>query len=253
MRYPGSTWVPSPNFGTRRGRQPVAIVEHIMCGPLASCDRWFGETQSQVSAHFGIGKDGAVHQYVDTDAEAWANGAPLKPDLSLPWLALAVKTGLNPNWITLSIEHEGQPGDPWTPEMLGADIALARWLSSQYSIPPDRHHIIGHYQIDSVDRANCPGPSFPWDALMGALAPASPSPVPQWAQDAVARAVAAKLVDNAAGDETWYRVLVLLDRMGLLAPRTTPGTVVQPPAVVAGPVTTTESPQTTTGSPAWAP
>ena len=59
----------------------VLIVEHVMQGSLTGTDHWFQNPNAQVSAHFGIGKDGSVHQYVDTafmgylvDAERSARG-----------------------------------------------------------------------------------------------------------------------------------------------------------------------------------
>jgi len=35
-----------------------------------------------------------------------------------------------------------------------------------YSIPLTREHIIGHNQVDPVNRPNCPGPRFPFDEII---------------------------------------------------------------------------------------
>ncbi len=163
---------PSPNFGYpqgvhgRGGEKIVAIVDHIMGGALAACDAWFQNPASQVSAHYGIGKDGSIHQYVaDADA-AWGAGILNHPDTSLPWLS---SSGGVVNRAVISIEHEGQPGDVFPPAQLAATIALHKALVARYGITVDRQHIVGHYRLDSVNRAHCPGDAFPWDALFAAL------------------------------------------------------------------------------------
>ncbi len=74
MSLPTLTQVPSPNYSSRQGVAPEAVVVHIMQGTLAGCDSWFTSPASQVSAHFGVGKDGTVHQYVALADAAWANG-----------------------------------------------------------------------------------------------------------------------------------------------------------------------------------
>lgn len=165
---PAVTWVGSPNFTPgRKGQQPVAIVYHIMAGTLAGTDSWFRNPGSKVSAHFGIGRDGAIHQYVREEDTAWANGRVAAPT----WSLLERFPKVNPNAYTLSIEHEGQPGEPFTEEMYEASLALTRYLLDRWSIPVDRDHLIGHHRIDGVNRAHCPGPSFPWDRLFADLSP----------------------------------------------------------------------------------
>ncbi len=53
----------SPNFWVgRKGYRPEAIVIHIMDGTLVGTDSWFANHTSQVSSHYGIGKNGEVHQ-----------------------------------------------------------------------------------------------------------------------------------------------------------------------------------------------
>lgn len=160
-RCPFATWIGSPNFGYPRGThgqlKPLAICDHIMCGTLVGCDSWFKNPNAWVSAHFGIGKNGDIHQYVDLDDCAWANGVINKPDPAIAHLY----TNYNPNVVTWSIEHEGWPEDKWTEEMLQADVKLKRWL---YRRRPGII-LVGHYQFDSVNKANCPGPNWPRELL----------------------------------------------------------------------------------------
>ncbi len=137
-----------------------------MAGTLAGTDSWFRDPSSRVSAHYGIGKDGTIHQYVREEDAAWANGVVNRPS----WPLLDRFPGVNPNLYTLSIEHEGYPGEPFTEAMYRASLDLTRWLVFRWRIPVDRDHLIGHYRLDSVDRPDCPGPAFPWDRLFADLA-----------------------------------------------------------------------------------
>lgn len=164
-------WRGSPNFWSgRSGQKPLAICDHIMQGTLESSDSWFRNRSSQVSAHFGVGKDGRIWQWVHTQDSAWANGILQSPDTTIDWLAECVRNNINPNHCTLSIEHEGYTGVPFPPEQYKATLWLHRHLCVNYNIIPDRKHIIGHYQITAYDRANCPGKAFPWGQLMKDLA-----------------------------------------------------------------------------------
>jgi N-acetyl-anhydromuramyl-L-alanine amidase AmpD len=169
------TWIGSPNFGYpdgtqgRNGYTPVAVVLHIAEGTLAGCDSWFNSPANPGSStHYCIGKQGEIHQYVDESDAAWGNGQVKKPT----WPLLI--TGVNPNLYTLSIEHEGHTGEAWTEPMFQADVWLIKQMLQRWEIPVDRDHIIGHYQIDSVNRPNCPGTGLPWDRLLAELSKPGP-------------------------------------------------------------------------------
>ncbi len=144
-------WKESPNFWQgRKGYKPEAIVIHIMDGTLAGTDSWFANAQSQVSAHYGIGKNGEVHQYVKEEDTAWHAGRIDTPS----WKLIKAST-INPNLYTIGIEHEGKPDDVWTNAMKQASAQLIKQICDQWQIPIDRDHIIGHYQIFSK-KPNCP-------------------------------------------------------------------------------------------------
>lgn len=110
-----------------------------------------------------IYRDGTVYQLVREKDTAWHAGGVNKPS----W---ALYDGTNANRYTLGIEHECYPavgGDGNLTEVqYQATLELHRQLIKTYAITVDRAHIIGHYQIDSVNRPNCPGKAFPWDRLM---------------------------------------------------------------------------------------
>ncbi|TGE31356.1 N-acetylmuramoyl-L-alanine amidase [Desulfosporosinus sp. Sb-LF] len=73
MDKPTIVWKGSPNFSSSKGYRTLAIVNHIMSGTLTGTDAWFTNPESKVSSHFGVGENGAIHQYVELENVAWAN------------------------------------------------------------------------------------------------------------------------------------------------------------------------------------
>lgn len=104
-------WIGAARENFRKGRPagfvPQAIVVHIIVGSLGSADSHFNDPQATVSAHYGVGKDGRIHQYVEEADTAYHAGIVVRPSWSL------IKPGVNPNFYTIGIEHEGQPEDIW--------------------------------------------------------------------------------------------------------------------------------------------
>lgn len=64
----------SPNYDSRDGKRITDITIHHMAGNLSveTCGSVFRSRPA--SAHYGIGSDGRVGQYVDEKYAAWANG-----------------------------------------------------------------------------------------------------------------------------------------------------------------------------------
>jgi N-acetyl-anhydromuramyl-L-alanine amidase AmpD len=163
-------WKGSPNFWSGRDKAaPIAICNHIMDGTMESTDGWFKNRRSDVSSHFGVARDGRIWQWVKVEDTAWANGILQNPDTSIGWLADCVRNKANPNNFTVSIEHEGRSGVPFTEVQYKATLWLQTYLCRTYKIAADTQHIIGHYQITARDRANCPGSAFPWARLRSDL------------------------------------------------------------------------------------
>ena len=157
-------WKQSPNYTTgRNGKKIIAIVNHQTAGQCPGSLSWLCNAAAKASAHYLIYRDGTVYQLVKDSDTAWHAGAVNKPSWKL-------YDGSNPNHSTIGIEHECYPavgGDGNLTELqYQATLALHRQLIKAHSIPIDRDHIIGHCQIDSVNRPNCPGSAFPWDRLM---------------------------------------------------------------------------------------
>lgn len=148
--------VPSPNFSSgRKGYRPEAIVIHIMEGTLAGTDSWFRNTQSKVSAHYGIGVNGEVHRYVQESDTAWHAGRVHAPQWTLIKPAATAGMYLNPNYYTIGIEHEGKNDSEWTDAMYESSAALVADIAGRWRIPIDRSHVIGHREIYSLK--TCPG------------------------------------------------------------------------------------------------
>lgn len=143
---------PCPNYIVgRNNHKPEIIVIHVMDGTLTGTDAWFANKDSQVSAHYGVGVKGEIHQYVNEADQAWHAGRVVSPTFKL-----YKGDGLNPNLYTIGIEHEGKADSIWTTEQKVASADLIKDICTRYNIPIDRDHIIGHYQVYAA-KPNCPG------------------------------------------------------------------------------------------------
>lgn len=137
----------TPNFRKGRvGQAPIAIVIHIMEGSLVGTDAWFASADSGVSAHYGLGKKGEVHQYVREEDAAQHAGVVDRPT----WTLLKHRDNgkpVNPNYYTIGIEHEGKNGETFADAMYQASAELIAGIASRWSIPIDSDHVIPHHAI----------------------------------------------------------------------------------------------------------
>lgn len=170
------------HFWGRDGKVPIAIVNHIIAGPgvgsIEAADSWFKNPAAEASTHFGVAKDGRIWQWVSVQNAAFANGDVTTYDASIPWLVQAIKNGVNVNYLTVGIEHEGQPGDGLSETQYQASLWLQTKLVREWGIKISRQTIIGHYQIDGEGRKNCPGSKFPWQRLINDLLASSSGAFP---------------------------------------------------------------------------
>lgn len=182
-----------PNFGTRirAGKKypPVAIVNHISTGTMGSMDNWFRNPAAQASSHFGISREGVIHQYVRLEHAAWTQGLttegiPLAPH------SLIRGMGVNPNLYCISKEHEGYAGNGGNGELTDPQFWASVWLDKYIQQEVERewgHHIVfgpefvlGHFQIDPIRKPFCPGPAFPWARIYTELAKAESMTFEAW-------------------------------------------------------------------------
>ena len=152
----------------RGGRQPQAVILHVTQGESAGgCMNWFKNPRSQVSAQYVIDRGGTIYCAVRERDTAWANGVLNQPNMDLFLIERWVAGGINPNAETVSIECAGyssqQPaGQP--AELVGYSEAqfasldlLLPALARRHDLTIDGDYCFGHCEIDSVNRADCPG------------------------------------------------------------------------------------------------
>ena len=111
----GITWIGSPNhYNGRDGYHVNHITLHIMVGRLTGTDVIF-QRAGYASAHYGIGGNGEIHQYVNETDGSWSDANHAS------------------NNSTISIEHEGgMPGIPCTQACMDASAALCADIARRY-------------------------------------------------------------------------------------------------------------------------
>lgn len=159
----------TPNkWAGRDGHAVRAVVVHITDGDTAEgAVSWFNNPESGVSAHYVYdGHARVVYRVVGEADTAWANGRLVKPDASLAVVRRWQATGINPNKETVSIEKVGRPANGWTATEVDDVRRLAHDICRRHGLTPGRETIIGHSQLDSVNRARCPSlEAFQWETL----------------------------------------------------------------------------------------
>lgn len=165
----------SGNFRSGRpsGLKPVGIVIHVMDGTLNGTDAWFNDPSAKVSAHYGVGLDGRIHQYVSEEDTAFHAGIVVNPTATL----VLASPNVNPNYYTIGIEHEGHAQDAWAPQQSAASAALVADIAARWNIALDADHVFAHHEVRASK--TCPGSvQKARDILNLAIAQALPSQPP---------------------------------------------------------------------------
>jgi N-acetylmuramoyl-L-alanine amidase len=148
-------------------RYPIqGVVIHTMSGHLGSetsgTGHWFGNCTANggrpsfVSAHYGVGLNGTVHQYVRERDAAYHAGTVYRPTARL----VRDRPRQNPNDYTVGIETE-DGALPWRvrPEaQVAAVVELCYRICRGYGIVPSLDTIIPHNAVRASKP--CPG-AFP--------------------------------------------------------------------------------------------
>ena len=166
----GAVWIPSPNyFANRNGYTPKWIIVHGTAGFSSARDVGTYFQTADVSANYVVGQDGTIVQCVAEKDGAWGNGV-ISSGHDSWWTS-----DINPNWVTISIEHvkpHTDNSDTITAAQKAASFRLISHICDRHRIPRRRADgsggITGHYSIDPVNRSRCPGP-YPWDELISYL------------------------------------------------------------------------------------
>ncbi len=138
------TWIGSPNhYQGRNGYHITHITLHIMVGHLTGTDSTF-QHPNGASAHYGIGADGTIHQYVNENDGSWSDA------------------NYTSNNSTISIEHEGgMNGIPCTQACMDASAKLCADIARRQGWTHLQHdglngNIWLHREIPGTDHAGCP-------------------------------------------------------------------------------------------------
>lgn len=140
----GIIWIGSPNhYNGRNGYAISHITLHIMVGTLTGTDSVFQRTGG-ASAHYGIGGNGEIHQYVNESDGSWSDA------------------NYASNNSTVSIEHEGgMTGIPCTRACMDASASLCADIARRQGwgrlwYDGLNGNIWLHREIPGTDHAGCP-------------------------------------------------------------------------------------------------
>lgn len=163
--FPGAKLIETAGFTARKAPDPNLAwsVVHTTANATLSAEghAWAQPIGTgQVTATFWVNRDGSVVQSLPNPRlqAPWTNGAPNRPNLANPRIAACIAAKVNPNLRSLvTIENVSlEPADPITPAQEQTNAAIIRWAHALAGVPISRQTVIGHYEINSVDRPNCP-------------------------------------------------------------------------------------------------
>lgn len=150
---PLAHWVPSRNHNERKA---ILIVLHATEQESVEYSLHTlrtGNSGGPVSAHYLIGRDGALYQLVDDERRAWHAGPG-------SWGTI---TDVNSSSIGIELDNNGE--SPFPPAQIQMLVRLLEDLCSRLGIP--RRQVIGHADM-APTRKRDPGRLFPWQQLAAA-------------------------------------------------------------------------------------
>jgi len=194
-RNPMARWVPSPNHEARR---PILIVLHATTQESVRDSLRTLRTRNRggpVSAHYLIGKDGALYQLVTDDLRAWHAGPGR-------WGTI---TDVNSASIGIELDNDGET--PFPTAQISSLVKLLEDLCHRHAIP--RTQIVAHADF-APTRKSDPGPLFPWEQLFKAgfgIWPATDAGAPPVGFDPwlALRAIGYPLDDRSATVRAFHR------------------------------------------------
>jgi N-acetylmuramoyl-L-alanine amidase len=144
----GALWQPSPNFDLRR---PNFVILHQTTNDnAAKALATLTDPERRVSAHYLIGRDGALMQLVDEAARAWHAGDS--------WWGGS--TDLNSASIGIELDNTGD--EAFAEAQIVALLALLDELRTRYSIPAANY--LAHGDVAPARKVD-PSRLFPWQRL----------------------------------------------------------------------------------------
>ncbi|MBK8117955.1 MAG: N-acetylmuramoyl-L-alanine amidase [Sulfuritalea sp.] len=141
-------WQPSPNFDQRRPN--FVILHQTSNGNVATALATLTDPQRGVSAHYLIGRDGALLQLVDEASRAWHAGES--------WWGGS--TDLNSASIGIELDNTGD--EAFAEAQIVALLGLLGELRTRHRIPPA--NFLAHGDVAPTRKVD-PGRLFPWQRL----------------------------------------------------------------------------------------
>jgi len=126
------------------------IIHHTSDDTVGEALGTLTDPRRAVSAHYLIGRDGAVHQLVDERARAWHAGES-------KWGA---NTDINSSSLGIELDNNGR--EPFPGAQISALLALLTDIQTRYSIP--KANVLGHADV-APRRKTDPSRYFPWKTL----------------------------------------------------------------------------------------
>lgn len=123
-----------------------------------------------VSCHYLVTRNGEIYQLADLQHGTW-HAVKRSPSAKIVQLRSTPT-----NLYSVGIEHEGMHNDTQghlTAPQYQATLELHKHIIQEYEASfkdpffIDRDHIIGHYEVDTINRTvTDPGREFPWEELL---------------------------------------------------------------------------------------
>lgn len=145
---PAIAWRPSPNFDARKPN--LVIIHHTSNETAEQALRTLTNPERKVSAHYLIGRDGAIVQLVEEGARAWHAG--------LSWW----NGQSDINSASIGIELDNTGSEPFPDAQIDALLGLLADIKQRHHIPSA--NFLGHADI-APTRKDDPSAFFPWSTL----------------------------------------------------------------------------------------
>lgn len=144
----GQDFVGTTNFGLRKPN--YVIIHHTAQNSTEQTLKTFTTPKTQVSAHYVIGRDGAIYQMLNDYLRAWHGGAAKWGNL----------TDINSSSIGIELDNNGF--ETFSESQINGLLIVLANLKKTHNIPAA--NFIGHSDI-APGRKVDPNITFPWKTL----------------------------------------------------------------------------------------
>jgi N-acetylmuramoyl-L-alanine amidase len=142
------SWVGTVNFNMRKPN--LVIIHHTAQNSCEQTLNTFTMQKTQVSAHYVICRNGAIHHMLNDYLRAWHGGIAKWGNL----------TDINSSSIGIELDNNGK--EPFDPAQISSLLVLLDTLQHRYNIPAA--NFVGHGDI-APGRKVDPSAFFPWQQL----------------------------------------------------------------------------------------